>query len=64
MKNLQKINKIGRVIKVLKTPSSNTVSLDTEGKYKKVFEKQMVKLSKDKNDFEYKGKGSLIKKLV
>ncbi len=63
-KELQKLNKVRQTIKVLKANSFSAVSLDTEGNYKKTFEKQMNKLSKNKGEFEYSGKGSLIKKLA
>ena len=40
------------------------IPYDNEGEYKKSFEDEMKKLSKEKTVFEYSGKGSLIKKLA
>lgn len=66
-RELQKLKKLEKEVKVLKTLVANVVPYDNEGEYKKTFEKEMKKLSKEKkekSDFEYSGKGSLIKKLA
>ena len=61
---LKKLNKLEKEVEVLKTLVSNIVPFDNEGEYKDSFKKEMKKLSKDKNTFEYSGKGSLIKKIA
>ena len=61
---LQKLNRLEKEVKVLKTLMSNLVPFDNEGEYKQTFEDEMKKLSKDKITFEYSGKGSLTKKLA
>lgn len=59
---LQKINKLEKEVRVLKTLVANVIPFDNEGDYKKNFQKEIKKLSKEKPVFEYTGKGSLIKK--
>ena len=61
---LQKLNRLEKEIEVLKTLVANVIPYDNEGEYKKTFENEMKKLSKEKTVFEYTGKGSLIKKLA
>jgi uncharacterized protein YlxW (UPF0749 family) len=61
---LQKLNRLEKEIEVLKTLVANVIPYDNEGEYKKTFENEMKKLSKEKTVFEYSGKGSLIKKLA
>jgi hypothetical protein len=61
---LQKLNRLEKEIEVLKTLVANVVPFDNEGEYKKTFQKEMKKLSKEKTVFEYSGKGSLIKKIA
>lgn len=61
---LQKLNRLEKEIEVLKTLVANVLPYDNEGEYKKTFEKEMKKLSKEKIAFEYTGRGSLIKKLA
>ena len=61
---LQKLNKLEKEVEVLKTLLSNVLPYDNEGEYKKTFENEMKKNSKEKTVFEYSGKGSLIKKLA
>ena len=59
---LQKLNRLEKEVKILKTLVANIIPFDNEGDYKKDFEKEMKKLSKEKVVFEYSGKGSLTKK--
>ena len=61
---IQKLNRLEKEVEVLKTLVANVVPYDNDGEYKKTFEKEMKKLSKEKPVFEYSGKGSLIKKLA
>jgi hypothetical protein len=61
---LQKLNRLEKEIEVLKTLVANVVPYDNEGEYKKTFQEEMKKLSKEKPAFEYVGKGSLIKKIA
>ena len=61
---LQKLNRLEKEIMVLKNLVANVLPYDNEGEYKKNFEDEMKKLSKEKTVFEYSGKGSLIKKLA
>lgn len=61
---LQKLNRLEKEIEVIKTLIANVIPYDNEGEYKQSFKNEMKKLSKGKIDFEYQGKGSLIKELV
>jgi hypothetical protein len=61
---LKKLNRLEKEVEVLKTLVANVIPYDNEGEYKKTFEKEMKKLSKQKTVFEYSGKGSLTKKLA
>ncbi|MEX0919055.1 MAG: hypothetical protein WDZ85_03810 [Candidatus Paceibacterota bacterium] len=61
---LEKLNRLEKEVKVLKTLVANIVPFDNEGEYKKSFENEMKKLSKEKTIFEYSEKGSLIKNLA
>ncbi len=61
---LQKLNRLEKEVEVLKTLMAHVVPFDNEGEYKKNFEKEMKKLSKEKPAFEYSGKGSLSKRLT
>jgi uncharacterized protein YlxW (UPF0749 family) len=61
---LQKLNRLEKEIEVLKTLVANVIPYDNQGEYKKTFQDEMKKLSKEKTVFEYSGKGSLIKKLA
>lgn len=63
-RELQKLNRLEKEMEVLKTLMANVLPYDNEGEYKKTFEEEMKKLSKEKPAFEYAGKGSLIKKLA
>lgn len=56
-RDLKKLNKLQKEVEVLKTLVSNVVPFDNEGEYKKSFENEMKKLSKEKTVFEYSGKG-------
>jgi len=63
-KELQKLNMLEKEVRNLKSFVANLVPYDNEGEYKTTFLKQMVRISKDKSVFEYKGKGSLKNRLA
>lgn len=63
-KELQKLNRLEKEMKALKSFVANLVPYDNEGEYLDSFLNQMGKLSKSKAIFEYKGMGSLTKKLA
>lgn len=63
-KELQKLNRLEKEVRALKSFVANLVPYDNEGEYLDAFLNQMRKLSKSKAIFEYKGKGSLAKKLA
>lgn len=61
---LQKLNRLEKEMEILKILVANVVPFDNDGEYKKTFEEEMKKLSKEKPIFEYAGKNSLMKKLA
>jgi len=63
-KEAQKLNKLEREVKVLKSFMLNLVPYDNEGKYKDSFLKQIGIASKSVDVFEYNGKDSLLKRLT
>ena len=62
-KELQKLNRLEKEVETLKSFVAHLVPYDNEGDYKHSFLSQIEKLSKSNTVFEYKGKGSLIKRL-
>jgi hypothetical protein len=61
-KDTQKLNRLEREVKILKSFVSNLVPYDKEGEYKDSFLKQIKNVAREKSEFTYKGKGSLIEK--
>mgnify|MGYP001607513581 CR=1 FL=1 len=62
-KELQKLNKLEKEVRTLKSFVANLVPYDNEGDYRHSFLDQIEKLSKSSAVFEYKGKESLVKRL-
>lgn len=63
-KELQKLNRLEKEVKTLKFLMANLLPYDNEGEYKNSFLRQIEKVSKDNSIFEYKGRGSLMKRLA
>ena len=62
-KEMQKLNRLEKEVKILKNIVANLVPFDNKNEYKKNFENEMKKISKENSTFEYSGKGSLAQNL-